>query len=132
MLQGCLRYTKRAGADILTLIASQLATYRRVRTRRARNSQMSTMRNLRTRLYFLLRRSSLYVQGLIRFGLARTQRGGNAVRMALDAFENQYGRLPDDDEKRRLVQKLVWFDQQHQRVPTPEEVVQMVQQLELR
>lgn len=57
---------------------------------------------------------------------------GNAVRMALDAFESQYGRLPDDDEKRRLVQKLAWFDQQYQRVPTPEQVVQMVQQLELR
>ncbi len=54
------------------------------------------------------------------------------MRTALDAFENQYGRLPDDDEKRRLVQKLVWFDQQHQRGPTPEEGVQMVQQLELR
>ena len=54
------------------------------------------------------------------------------MRMALDAFENQNGRLPDDDEKLRLVQKLSWFDQHHQRVPTPEEVVQMVQQLELR
>ncbi len=54
------------------------------------------------------------------------------MRKALDAFENQYGRLPDDDEKLRLVQKLSWFDQHHQRVPTPEEVVQMVQQLELR
>jgi hypothetical protein len=54
------------------------------------------------------------------------------VRRALDAFENQYGRLPDDAERRRLVQKLAWFDQQHRRVPTPREVVQMVQQLELR
>lgn len=92
---------------------------------------MPTMRYLRMRLYFLLRRSSLYVQGLIRFGPTRTQRGGNAVRMALDAFENQYERLPDEQEKRRLVQKLAWFDQQYQRVPTPEEVVQMIQELEL-
>lgn len=89
------------------------------------------MRNIKTRLYFLLRRSNLYVQGLIRLGPARTQRGRNAVRTALDAFENQYGRLPDDDEKRRFVQKLAWFDQQYHRVPTPEEVVRMVQQLEL-
>jgi len=54
------------------------------------------------------------------------------VRAALDAFEDQYGRLPDDDEKRRLVQRLAWFDQQYQRVPTSEEMIQLVQQLELR
>jgi hypothetical protein len=90
------------------------------------------MRELRTGLLLFLKRRFLYVRGLIRFGPARTQRGGKAVRMALDAFENQYGRLPDDDEKLRLVQKLSWFDQHHQRVPTPEEVVRMVQQLELR
>lgn len=94
--------------------------------------EVLTMWNLRRRLFFLLKRSGLYAQGLIRFGLALTKRGGSAVRMALDAFENQYGRLPDDQEKRRLVQKLAWFDQQHQRVPTAEEMVQMVQQLELR
>ncbi len=93
---------------------------------------MPTMREIRTGLFFLLKRSYLYVRGLIRFGPARTRRGGKAVRMALDAFESQYERLPDDDEKLRLVQKLSWFDQQYQRVPTPEEVVQMVQQLELR
>src|SRR6266567_1886297 len=113
ILQGCLCYTKRAGAAILTLIDHPLAGGSE---HGARNTQMPTMRNLRTRLYFLLRRSTLYVQGLIRFGPARTQRGGNAVRAALDAFEDQYGRLPDDDEKRRLVQRLAWFDQQYQRV----------------
>jgi hypothetical protein len=93
---------------------------------------MPTMRERRAWLFFFLKRSYLYARGLIRFSLARTQRGGKAVRMALDVFEGQYGRLPDDDEKLRLVQKLSWFDQHHQRVPTPEEVVQMVQQLELR
>jgi hypothetical protein len=117
--------------DILTFIASSLAAFRRLRTCRVRKSRVSMMQNLRTWLSFLLRRSALYVQGLIRFGPARTHRGGNAVRIALAAFENQYGRLPDDAERRRLVQKLAWFDQHHQRVPTPEEVVQMVQQLEL-
>ena len=93
---------------------------------------MPTMRELRTGLLFFLKRSYLSVRGLIRFGPARAQRGGKTVRMALDAFERQYERLPDDDEKLRLVQKLSWFDQHHQRVPTPEEVAQMVQQLELR
>jgi hypothetical protein len=93
---------------------------------------MPTMRDLRTGLLFFLKRSYLYVRGLIRFGPARAQRGGKMIRMALDAFECQYERLPDDYEKLRLVQKLSWFDQHHQRVPTPEEVAQMVQQLELR
>src|SRR5438552_2186531 len=37
----------------------------------SRITQMPTMRNLSTRLFFLLKRSSLYVQGLIRFGPAR-------------------------------------------------------------
>jgi hypothetical protein len=93
---------------------------------------MPTMRDLRTWLFFFLKRRYLFVRGLIRFGPARTQRGGKAVRMALDAFESQYERLPDDDEKLRLVQKLSWFDQHHQRVPTPEEIVRIVQQLEIR
>lgn len=93
---------------------------------------MQTIRGLKTRLFFFLKKSLLSIRGLIRFGPARTRRGGTAVRLALDAFESQYERLPDADEKLRLVQKLSWFDQQYQRIPTPEEVAQMVQQLELR
>ena len=90
------------------------------------------MRERKTWLFFLMRRGWLYVQGLIRFGSVRTQRGGKSVRMALDAFEHHYGRLPDTDERSRLVQKLSWFDQHYKRIPTQEEVAQIVQQLELR
>jgi hypothetical protein len=90
------------------------------------------MRERKTWLIFLMRRGWLYVQGLLRFGPVRTQRGGKSVRMALDAFEHYYGRLPDTDERLRLVQKLSWFDQHQKRIPTQEEVAQIVQQLELR
>ncbi len=90
------------------------------------------MREHRTWLSFYIKRRFLYVRGLIRFGPARTQRGGTSIRMALDAFEHHFERLPNEDERVRLVQKLSWFDQHHQRVPTQEEVVQIVQQLELR
>ena len=90
------------------------------------------MRERRPWLFFFIKRGFLYARGLIRFGPVRTLRGGTSVRMALDAFEHLYRRLPDDDEKLRLVQKLSWFDQHHQRVPTQEEVVQVVRQLELR
>ncbi len=79
-----------------------------------------------------MRRGWLYMQGLIRFGPVRTQRGRKSVHMALDAFELYYGRLPDTDERSRLVQKLSWFDQHYKRIPTQEEVAQIVQQLELR
>src|SRR6266567_3159747 len=67
------------------------------------------MRERKTWLFFLMRRGWLYVQGLIRFGPVRTQRAGKSVRMALDAFEHHYGRLPDTDERSRLVQKLSWL-----------------------
>ncbi len=55
----------------------------------------------------------------------------NMVHMALDAFEDHYGRLPENEERVRLVQKLSWFDQHYQRSPTTEEVAQIVQQLEI-
>lgn len=69
------------------------------------------MREHRTWLFFLIRRGWLSVQGLIRFGPVRTQRWGKSVRTAFDAFEHHYGRLPDNNERSRLVQKLFWFDQ---------------------
>lgn len=90
------------------------------------------MSERRPRLYFFIKRGWLYVRGLIKFGPVRTLRGGTSVRMVLNAFEHLYGRLPNDDEKLRLVQKLSWFDQHYQRVPKHEEIVQMIQQLELR
>ncbi len=90
------------------------------------------MREHSTWLYFLLRRGWLYAQGLLWFGPGRTRRWGTAVRMAFDAFEDYYGRLPMSDEQSRLVQKLLWFDQYHRRVPTYEEAAQIVQQLEIR
>lgn len=90
------------------------------------------MREQRPWLFFLGRRGWLYVRGLLQFGPRRTQRSGKMVRMALDAFEDHYGRLPENDERLRLVQKLSWFDQHHQRIPTMEEVARIVQQLEIR
>ncbi len=89
------------------------------------------MREHGTHLYFLLRRGWLYAQGLFQFGPRRTRRWGKAVHIAFDAFEDYYERLPESDEQSRLVQKLLWFDQQYQRGPTKEEVVQIVQQLEI-
>ena len=91
---------------------------------------MQTIRGLKTRLFFFLKTGFTLYKRTDCFGPARTWQGGNAVRLALDAFERQYDRLPDADEKLRLVQKLSWFDQQYQRVPTPEEVAQIIQQLE--
>lgn len=90
------------------------------------------MRRHSTWLFFLLRRGWLFVQGITRFGPGRTRRWGRAVRMACDAFEGHYGRLPMSDEQSRLVQKLLWFDQSHHRIPTQEEAAQIVQQLEIR
>ena len=78
-----------------------------------------------------IRRGRLYAQGLLHFGPGPTYRGGKAVHLALDAFEEQYDRLPTQEEQVRLVRKLAWFEQQHQRVPIQEELIQIVQQLSL-
>ncbi len=59
------------------------------------------MREHKTWLFFLMKRGWLYVQGLLRFGPVRTQRGRKSVHMALDAFEHYSGRLPDTDERSR-------------------------------
>jgi hypothetical protein len=78
-----------------------------------------------------IRRSRLYARGLLHFGPGPTYRGGQAVHLALDAFEEHYGRLPTHQEQVRLVRKLSWFEQQHRRVPTQEELAQIVEQLSL-
>ena len=78
-----------------------------------------------------IRRGWLYARGLLHFGPGPTHRGGKAVHLALDAFEEQYDRLPTQEEQVRLVRKLAWFEQQHQRVPIQEELIQIVQQLSL-
>src|SRR5690242_9759857 len=71
-----------------------------------------------------IRRGRLYAQGLLHFGPGPTHRGGKAVHLALDAFEDFYDRLPTQEEQMRLVRKLSWFEQQHRRVPTQEELMQ--------
>src|SRR5579884_465392 len=47
-----------------------------------------------TWLLFQIKRGWLYLQGLMHFGPGPTHRGGKAVHLALDAFENFYDRLP--------------------------------------
>ena len=89
------------------------------------------MREHTTWLVFRIKRSWLYARGLMRFGLGPTHRGGQAVHLALDAFEDYYDRLPTHQEQAQLVRKLSWFEQQHKRVPTQEELMQIVQQLSL-
>lgn len=89
------------------------------------------MREHKTPLLFLLKRGWLYIRGLLYFGPARTQRSIKLVRSAIDSFEQHYGRLPEDDEQLRLVQKLSWFDQHYRRLPTPTEITHIVEQLEI-
>jgi hypothetical protein len=89
------------------------------------------MRTHTSWLLFQIKRGWLYLQGLLHFGPGPTHRGGKAVHLALDAFEEQYDRLPTQEEQVRLVRKLSWFEQQHRRVPTQEELMQIVQQLAL-
>ena len=89
------------------------------------------MRAHTTWLLFQIKRSWLYARGLLHFGPGPTHRGGKAVHLALDAFEDYHDRLPTEAEQVRLVRKLSWFEQQHRRVPTQEELVQIMQQLEL-
>jgi hypothetical protein len=89
------------------------------------------MKEHKTPLLSLLKRGWLYLRGLLYFGPARTRRSIKLVRSAIDAFEQHYGRLPEDDEKLRLVQKLSWFDQHYQRLPTPNEIARIVEQVEI-
>jgi hypothetical protein len=84
-----------------------------------------------TWLLFQIKRGWLYIQGLMHFGLGPTHRGGKAVHLALDAFEEHYDRLPTHEEQVQPVRKLSWFEQQHRRVPTQEELMQIVQHLAL-
>jgi hypothetical protein len=56
---------------------------------------------------------------------------GRAAELVDEQRQREAGQRTAD-ERSRLVQKLSWFDQHQKRIPTQEEVTQIVQQLELR
>src|SRR5438309_670134 len=78
------------------------------RTRRSRGGHCLMRAHIRW-LLFQIKRGWLYARGLLHFGLGPTHRGGKAVHLALDAFEDYHDRLPTQEEQVRLVRKLSWF-----------------------
>ena len=83
-------------------------------------------------LISLLKREWLVAYGLIRFGPRHTYLEQKSLSLTLDAFEELYERLPNQDEQLQIVRKLSWFNQQHNRLPTQEEAEQMARLVEMR